>query len=713
MKNFVLLFSLCVCLNMVSAQPYPNWVNYTYNRMVTGIDIKGDNVWVSTQGGLIKYNKISGRISHYNRASANLPDNNLMDVYCAANGDVWVAGMRNGIGKLSNNVCTQFNESNSGLPSNHSNTKIKADHNGNIWVASFRYMARYDGINWKQWRTGNLVSPNPLIADFDIDANGTVWTYCTDGIGTIENEEYSIISTIGQEKISASGCVKVDKQGDVWFAINDEGLYKYNGETFTNYNTKNSCLPSNTIKAISFDQQNNMWLASAGLLKFGVDVCDTVIFPAKGLTTIKCDNDGTIWCGIFGGQFFSYNGNGFTPIEISNSPLTSNHAYPLFTDNQNNVWIGSKKNTIKSSLLGSEEVFDKEVKSGVQDSNGAIWLAFAIGDTCLLKMDGNESMVFDSINSPFNTYIRSKKSISHLHADNLNHIWVSTKGNGLYKFDGENFINYTSVNSQLPSDAVNWTVSDKDYNLWGGTSNGLFKFDGSNWTIWNTENSTLPTAEVTQLFIDSDGILWFSPWGEGLTKFDGQVFVNYNADNSGLLNNIVSGIAEHGGKMWLTGDGGGLVSFDKMNKWEAYKQSNSGITGNRAQGIIKDKNGNLWIGNWDAGISVYNSDLAIQTTDITAPRLTYEKELPLLIYPNPVKNELFVKFHLQGEKIIRAEIYDLCGKQLQVIPQSIIDSDNSMFHYNIQMDLPDKQLLILKLTTNKSKILYGKFLYAK
>jgi len=250
----IIIFALLAWANYIFAQPHINWVNYTSSIRATDIDIENENIWISTFGGLVKYNKKNGDKSFYNRANSNLPDNYLTGIFCTENGDVWVSSKNYGIGKFNNSNCTIYNQSNSGLPSNLFNTKVKLNNNGNIWVASLRWIAKYDGAKWKKWITGSDLSAFPIVSDFDIAKDGTVWIYSTDGIGKIEKDEYTIVSTIGSGLIAKTGFIKVDNEGAVWIAIEDDGIYKYDGSSFINYNTTNSCLPTNLIYAIDLDR---------------------------------------------------------------------------------------------------------------------------------------------------------------------------------------------------------------------------------------------------------------------------------------------------------------------------------------------------------------------------------------------------------------------------------------------------------------------------
>lgn len=711
-KLLIIIITICVNFPCLLSQAYPSWENYSFSQRVTGIDFNGNDIWISTQGGLVKYNKKTGDKTYYNRANANLPDNNLLNVFCNTNGDVWVGGKYYGIGKFNINKCTIYNQSNSGLPFDQYNSKIKVDKNGNVWIASFRWMAKFNGNSWKTWITGNDLDAFPIISDFVIDDKDVVWMCSTDGFGKIENDEYIIIPGIYG---SRNQCMGIDNNKKIWIGIDGRGLYQYNGSTFTNYNTENSCLPSNFIKAISFDAENNMWLASGGLVRFSPTSCKIYNPPqsSQGLLTLKCDNNDTIWCGSFSGKLLCFDGNEFTSIDLSNSPLKDNYILDILIDDDNNKWIGTKRNAVKKTDSQFYSVFNNRVNALIQDKERVIWTLFDSGDTCLLKMKTNGNTVFDSLNSPLNN---NKINTSRLAVDNNNLLWLTTSRSGLYKYDGISFTNYNTTNSAIPSNQVFQLVFDKENTLWGGSANGLFKFDGITWTVWNRTNSNIPTNVVVGLAFDYGNKLWFScmdenriigiDYGGGLTCFDGQTMKTYKTNNSGLLTNTIWDVyIDAKGLVWLGTCGGGLMSFDKKDKWSSYNVTNSGIANNIVQWIRQDKSGNLWLGHIDAGISVFNPDsfnLSVNNKD--------ERYLSLVLFPNPVNDDLYVNFKTNGEWNVQASVYDLNGKLIHVFSGQKTENGNQTLHYNLSGILISSQLYIIYLKFNNNQY-YAKFLY--
>ena len=60
--------------------------------------------------------------------------------------------------------------------------------------------------------------------------------------------------------------IAIDAQGNKWVGTYNGGVSKYDGTTWTNYNTSNTNggLAGNTVKAIAIDAQGNKWFGTDG-----------------------------------------------------------------------------------------------------------------------------------------------------------------------------------------------------------------------------------------------------------------------------------------------------------------------------------------------------------------------------------------------------------------------------------------------------------------
>ncbi|TAE24038.1 MAG: hypothetical protein EAZ91_21260 [Cytophagales bacterium] len=70
------------------------------------------------------------------------------------------------------------------------------------------------------------------------------------------NEQPKMIRTQGVVSGNV-GCELQDKAGTIWFSTSGEGVYRYDGKSFTNYTTKDGLSSNDVRKIIGFS--DNFW----------------------------------------------------------------------------------------------------------------------------------------------------------------------------------------------------------------------------------------------------------------------------------------------------------------------------------------------------------------------------------------------------------------------------------------------------------------------
>src|SRR5512133_1024898 len=89
----------------------------------------------------------------------------------------------------------------------------------------------------------------------------------------------------------------------------------------------------------------------------------------------------------------------------------------------------------------------------------------------------------------------------------------------------------------------------KDY-IWLGTANGVSRFDGKDFMNFTTRDSLAPGG-VKCITEDSLGYIWLGHLNGGLSRFDGHKFERVMFDSLELTGDITS-IAQIGEKIWFT-----------------------------------------------------------------------------------------------------------------------------------------------------------------
>jgi ligand-binding sensor domain-containing protein len=160
--------------------------------------------------------------------------------------------------------------------------------------------------------------------------------------------------------------------------------------------------------------------------------------------------------------------------------------------------------------------------------------------------------------------------------DSKQNYWFGSNGNGLYRFDGKNLIQYTDKDG-LINNSIRGIQGDHLGNVFIQTPHGISKFDGNAFTTLNLITS--PKNEWKSERND----LWFncSRRANDVYRYDGESLYELKLPRKDL---------DKAFKTEVTG-----LSFEDSN--------NSPYS---VFGINKDKDGNLWFGTVVAGVYHYD-----------------------------------------------------------------------------------------------------------
>lgn len=209
-------------------------------------------------------------------------------------------------------------------------------------------------------------------------------------------------------------------------------------------------------------------------------------------------------------------------------------------------------------------------------------------------------------------------SIDDAIQDKEGNLWFATTGEGVYRYDGKNFIQFTEKDG-LGSNYVFCIITDNADNIWFGTADGASYYDGKKFThipiTAIKENYTsyqktkpdiygVPTPYenyVWSMLKDKTGIIWLGTW-DGVYRYDGKnftQFVQYGGilDNMGVqLRGIESMLEDNTGKIWFGGRKTvGVYCYDGKQIINMKVNSKDWLMPE-----MIDKDGNIWF--WGSGL---------------------------------------------------------------------------------------------------------------
>jgi hypothetical protein len=278
--------------------------------------------------------------------------------------------------------------------------------------------------------------------------------------------------------------ITFDQNNVKWIGSMDKGLIRYDEVNFINYNTSNSPIPSNKINCISIDPMNRVWVGT----DFGIGIFD-----------------GISW----------------TVYNRQNSDLTSEIINTIAFEENGTAWIGTTANLVKFDGIGWSLYYQQSewanwFKALYIETPNDIWLGVVMNG--IYKFHDNEFVRY--LLHPNNNY--PSNTISAIDADPSNNIWFcflpDTAGRGgISYYDGSAFHTYFPGSTQIN---VNDVYADYANNKWFATSEGFLMYDAQNIsTAFRTYNSLISSNLTIACTRDLSGNVWVTTFASGLNKY--------------------------------------------------------------------------------------------------------------------------------------------------------------------------------------------------
>lgn len=397
---------------------------------------------------------------------------------------------------------------------------IYKDKKGNLWFGTDKGLSfcsatsitsgRINIINYSKYK-GAL---NNEILSITEDSKGNLWLG-TDAAGIVRYNGHSFVSFYssvqglkGQEIL----CITEDKDGNIWFGTNSQGLYRYDGKKFINYTTAHG-LPNNEVVSILLDKADNLWFATNG---GGVSRYEGGAFinytTQHGLShniiwSMVGDNKGRLWLGTDGGGLNMYDGNTFVTYLTANDK-TDNVVKGLMMGKDGSLWFGTNRqgicwydgNTVTQYSIKQGLPADN-INSMMQDKYGNIWIGTSGGG--ISRYDGKKFTSYNSKQGLANDMVWT------ITEDEDSVVWIGTDATTLTRFDWKHradgkalFTNY-NLSTNLSNNSVSSIVKDMYGNIWIGVfGDGVYRYDGKTFLNF-TVTEGLPDNGVSQIIIDS------------------------------------------------------------------------------------------------------------------------------------------------------------------------------------------------------------------
>lgn len=497
-----------------------------------------------------------------------------------------------------------------------------------------------------------------------------------------------------------------DSRGFLWFVTNN-GTVRYDGITFKKYEydpVNPDAITPDWFQSIMEDKQGNIWIASGNSGLYQLNPYTDKIIHYRHLTEninsiaddqvtgVCTDASGKIWICTFGGlnSFDKQTGKFKLYIHEKNNEasISHNQIWRMCVDDQHNLWLATSvgfdcfnPHTGKViQHLANPSMVNMKIKQDIplvvsKGSNNRIWLTCK--NTGTFEYDYTLKKIIRHFshdkNSPL--FICSNE-IQNVFEDKFGNVWISA-GNEIdvYEKSSGKIINANTLSDIIKKNGgYSSMIQDRQGKLWFASGlNGIISIEpaekrfhllpdspenknelpaqamlslldiGNNKFMATTENGVfifdtkkksvtpfkLPyrgrelTTEgfIPGAYIDNTGLLFLSTelklisydtTTKAIHTYEHDVF-----DNTTISENNCTGmIRDLKGRYWCAVYGGGLNRFfPETGKFMAYKvhSGKNSISTNSIGGCFIDRKGNLLLGSTGGGFITFNPDSEIFT----------------------------------------------------------------------------------------------------
>jgi len=422
---------------------------------------------------------------------------------------------------------------------------------------------------------------------------------------------YSVEEGLAQSQIFS---IMQDSRGNLWLGTYGAGVNRFDGIHFDRFNEYDG-LSNNIVHSIFEDSKGNIWF---GFEKGGVTRYDGISFKTfsdvqhlKSATVrmINEDADGNIWFGTDESGLYKFDGHKTEEINIDGK--MADHVYTSARDNAGNLFFSEGKSHIYQVTNGSISLYVEINQPDHDESINAICISnknevlFSSSET-LYSYDGNEIRLLNDgstwNNIPVNT----------IYIDDQQYIWIGTDGAGVFKYDHQQYTEYTTE-SGLTNDIIYGILQDDNGNMWFATNAGLSNYRGEAFISYSTQNGLLHNS-VMSVYEDELGKIWIGT-DKGLSVLENNSFKNFTAKDGVSDKTVWSVNGDHHGNVYIGLDEGGAVKYD--GKKFIHLDSKNGFTDMTVMFITSDDNGNMWFGTDGDGAFFYDGKNFTQYNDST------------------------------------------------------------------------------------------------
>ena len=478
---------------------------------------------------------------------------------------------------------------------------IAQDKQGFMWFGGKNGLARLDGYSIKLFQHNDAdpttISTN-TVNDLAVDDQGNLWVATYWGLNrydpALEHFERFLFDPEKPRGLSHNSVLrlKLTKAGELWVGTEGGGLLRFNPQThdfdrFLYSDEKESSLSGNAISALEEDAEGHLWV---GIKGGGIDVFD----PVTQQVVRRLRHD-----------------------ENNPQSLSQNHATSIEQTPNGDMWVGTYYGLNRYKGSGAFERFIADYDDAHSLGSSNINRVMATKEHVWIGTGDKGLMLFQSASNDFDQYFTGKEvkstTVSALFHDVSGGLWIGFTPAGVARVDRYSAAFRTYQNKPGDSNSLSHTdvlslAEDSAHNLWVGTRDGLNYLDRNKNHITRymhdqDEPFSLPSPTVSAVAVAADDSVWAgTSWG-GIGRLDltTQKFRQYMPQDGSVTSlanrEAWSLLKDSQGHMWVGTNMGAVHRYrPKTDDFMRYRFREPGkSTSGRALSIDEDDKGDLWL----------------------------------------------------------------------------------------------------------------------
>ena len=556
------------------------------DNVVDIIQDKSGWIWMATRDGLNQFDAYETRIHRHDKNSNNsLSGNALSCLALGDDGSIWVGTANSGLNRFDPETGTAERI----LPGQFIAGKIDAR---------------------------NL--PSGIITDLAISQKHYLWIGTDRGLAVMNlltGKIRQVKDSLGSNRIS---CISVFDDKNVYIGTARGEVFRWDAnESDFRRVWKNS----SPVTAINRDTRLHVWIGTHGSGLFRMveeGFAETINLGVRDVNVILSDKRGELWVGTPKGLVrLNRDTRDFSLHQHSRgepASLCHNNVSAVFEDRRRNMlWIATDGGgTSRFHLDQFTFPHFKDGHHGISLPHASIWSiapanepnriwlgteqGIALWDVVESRVDRSPPWI-DQLNSPYAVSILEDKN---------GHLWVGTKGNGLYQRTPEggvfHYLHEENRKGSLGHNYISQLFEDSVGRLWVGTYGGgafLFRKKDAWFEPQESEHISSTFRFVNGIREDDTGRIWLgSQEGLFVLKEGSPSWQKYVISTPGKkeFSPQVTAILPGGDYLWVGTEREGLRRIHlKSGETSVYQSSGTELADDRIVSLVMDDLGFLWI----------------------------------------------------------------------------------------------------------------------